>query len=116
MKTIRMIARNPFSIFFMISTVTLFSCGPDAIRAQTNQFTGKELMQAVYFLDGDAMELIEPLKEVKLETIFGTEKIDKIRIQISSILDQFELKYPGTFQEFKANITSGDHMLIEETI
>lgn len=73
-------------------------------------------MQAVFFLDGDAVDLIGPLKEVKLESILTADQISKIRPQISATLDQLESEYPGTFQNFKTNITSGNHLLIEETI
>jgi len=73
-------------------------------------------MQAVFFLDGKAVDLIQPLKEMKLETIFNSEIVTKARPIISDLLDQFELRYPGTFQAFKAQITSGDHFIIEQAI
>jgi hypothetical protein len=73
-------------------------------------------MQAIYFLDGKVIDNIEPLKELKLENLFEGVQISEVRSQISVLLDQIEAMHPGTFESFRTEMISGDHLVISESI
>lgn len=86
------------------------------MRSSINDYSGKELMEAIYFLSGDAASLIAPINDIRLENMFSEEQIVEIRGHISKLLEGFEKQKPGTFSAFKSKMTSGDHLLIGETI
>jgi hypothetical protein len=116
MKAIRKVARNPVLIFSLSFSLLLFSCGKESLQPNVKDLSGKELMQAIYFFDGKILDNIEPLKDLKLESLFETDQIAEIRDQIGIILNKTEELHPGTFASFKTEITSGDHLLISESI
>lgn len=116
MKKIRRIARNPLFVLSLSLTMLLFSCGKDTMRPSITKFSGKELMEAIYFLNGEAATLIEPLNDLRLENMFSEQQLTEVSTHISTLLDGFENAKPGRFESFKSNMTSGDHLLIGETI
>lgn len=111
-----MIARNPLFVLSLCCTMLLFSCTKDSMRPSMTKFSGKELMEAIYFLKGDAASLIEPLNDLRLENIFSKQQLAEVDVHISNLLDGFETAKPGRFQSFKSKVTSGDHLLISNTI
>lgn len=113
MKTIRKISKHPALLLFLSLSIVLFSCGKETLLEPNQmQLSGKDLMRGIYFIDGPAAKFITPMRELKLEQLFNKEQITSIRENVDILLDQIEVKHPGTFAQFKKDITSGDHILI----
>lgn len=116
MKTIRKFSRNPVVLLFVCSTILLFSCGKETLLINSNELSGRDIMRSIYFLDGPGTELMGPLRDLKLETLFNKEEVTLIRSHIDLFLDQIESTNPGVFESFKNDMQSGDHFLIRESL
>src|SRR5688572_4950050 len=116
MQTVRKLSKHPVLLIFLSLSMLLFSCGKESIKPEITQLSGEDFMKAIYFLDGEAIDYIEPLQDLKLEVLFEGQEVELVRGHIDLLLDQIETRYPGTFHSFKLAMTSGDHILISEAI
>lgn len=116
MKTVRNVTQNPLKVLVLCSLLFCFSCGRQNVGTSISQYSGKELMQAIYFMNGDAVNLIEPLRDFRLDKNFNTKQVNEINSYVSSFLDSFENENPGSFENFRKQMTSGDHSLIGEAV
>jgi uncharacterized protein (DUF2249 family) len=53
---------------------------------------------------------------LKLDGIFEAELVSEIRNHVDQLLDQLEERHPGTFNSFQEELTSGDHLVISQSI
>src|SRR5690242_8597292 len=116
MKTIRRISKSPAVVGIMVFTILLFSCGQETVAVKQEQISGRELMRAVYFLDGELINKIEPLSDLRLENVFDANMVTEMRTHIDDLLSKIEASHPGTFAAFKRDIISGDHLIISQSI
>ncbi len=118
MKTIRKFTRNSLFVVLMSLSFLLVSCFKDQGVTLSAQFTGKELMAAIYFADGPALEKIPELKRSINISLFINDpnQLNQIRESYGLLLDKLEENEPGTYADFKIRMESGDHILIRETI
>ncbi|MBX2947433.1 MAG: hypothetical protein KF725_16505 [Cyclobacteriaceae bacterium] len=116
MKRLRVISLNPAVLLFVASSILLFSCSKDSLLIKAKELSGRDLMRSIYFLDGTGTDFIEPLQELKLENLFSTEEVTYIRSHIDLFLEQIENKNPGIFESFKADMCSGDHLVIKQSL
>jgi len=86
--------------------------------APPSLLTGKDLMAAIFFADGPALEKIPELKKSINISLFINDatQLEDIRKAYGLLLDKLEENERGSFSDFKSKIESGDHIVIEETI
>lgn len=94
----------------------LFSFNSNSRTSSNQKFTGKELMAALYFMNGEATNRIDPLDQIRLKESLTSDQYLKMTAQVSQFLDDYEKANPGSFESFKKMITSGDHALIATAI
>jgi SdpC family antimicrobial peptide len=119
MKTIRKISKSPVLIITLLISFLLFSCGKETLLLDNNiEMSGKEMMKGIFFIDGPASYYVTPMSDLKLEQLFSqnTDQLKNVRENIDQLLDHIENKYPGTFDAFKKDMTSGDHIKISEAL
>lgn len=116
MKTIRRISKSRIPLMFTLLSFLLFSCGKDSVNSELNQISGKEFMQGIFFLDGVVVDNIKPLNDLKLVDLFEIDQISEVRNHIDILLNKIEDLHPGTFESFKLGMTSGNHLIISESI
>lgn len=118
MKRIRKIALNPLVILSVCMSVLVVSCSePGAVKKQL--FTGQEIYQGIFFGQGPLVEAVSSLKSItRIEDI--VEKTDPMFKQYVAIQDliitTIEKSDEKFFDEFQAEISSGDHLAIQESI
>ena len=117
MKTIRKFSKNPVLVVFLISCMLFVSCGKDQV-ATPNSFSGKEIMSAVFFADGPVIDVLPEVKnavDIKL-FIEDPSELGEVRNLYGQLLDELDRRNPGAFNDFRAKMRSGDHVVIQETI
>lgn len=116
MKKILNKVQKPMAALFLLGGLLFSSCENESVKPLNQDFSGKELMEGLYFMSGNAVDLIEPLNKVQLKSILNEVENNKMKLKISAFLDDFEQAYPGSFDSFKNQITSGNHALIGNAI
>jgi SdpC family antimicrobial peptide len=114
MKTIRKISTHPATLGFICLTVMLFSCTGEV--NQSKELSGRDIFRSVYFIDGPAIDLMEPLIGLQLKDLVDEEHLQAVRSKIDSFLDQMQLDQPQIFSDFKKDMTSGDHIVIGQSL
>ena len=116
MKTIRKISRNPILLIAVCFNLLLFSCSKEQVIAE-KELSGKDIIKGILFLDGPVIDYITPISELKLELLVDSEEnLEKVRKGIDLLLDRIEEKNPDTFDAFKLDMTSGDHIVVNSTL
>ncbi|MBX2898012.1 MAG: hypothetical protein KF775_00080 [Cyclobacteriaceae bacterium] len=94
------------------------SCFKEQTTLTTLHFTGKELLSAILFADGPALEIMPEIKNsVNIAMFLGhDDELEQVRELYGSILDKLEEREPGFFENFKNKIESRNHVIIEATI
>ncbi|MEQ9426443.1 MAG: hypothetical protein RJQ09_18620 [Cyclobacteriaceae bacterium] len=120
--------KNPFryskrivSLLLLTSIVT--ACEDDVESSKdlsiTNYvYSGEDIFQAVFFADGKVVELIPDLKNnINLKDFLKTDEyLHEYRDIQNAIINHIKAEKPHFFSEFKSRMTSGDHVLILQTI
>ena len=114
MKAIRKISTHPAILGFICLIVILFNCKGEV--NQSKELSGRDLFRSIYFIDGPAVNLMEPLVGLQLKDLVGEEHLQAVRSKIDSFLDQMQLDQPHVFDDFKRDMTSGDHVLISQSL
>lgn len=118
MKRIRQFSTNPVLLVILCLAILFVSCSKDQLASQVAQYSGKDMMSAVFFADGPVLDKLPELKSAVNISLFITDagQLEEVRSMYASILDKLEQKEPGAFDEFKRRMHSGDHIVINETI
>ncbi|MEO0273176.1 MAG: hypothetical protein ABIM30_08850 [candidate division WOR-3 bacterium] len=82
------------------------------------EYSGKEIMRAIYFGDGPVLEQIPEIKSTINLSFFihNPDEMKQVRGIHDAILNEVEKDEPGTFQDFKRKMESGDHVVIQQTM
>ncbi len=118
MKRIRRISQNPFVLLLICANFLFVSCAKDQIISETIEYTGKEIMTAIFFADGPVLEKLPEIKNAVDISLFIDDEtqLEEIRNINEHILDKFETTNPGAFEDFKLKMESGDHVVIKQTM
>ena len=116
MKTIRKLSKSPFLLAIIGLSFLTFSCGKEPVIKQV-ELSGEEMIKGILFIDGPATDFVSPISELKLEVLVTDEKdLQNVREGIDLLLDRVEKTNPGIFDEFKSDMSSGDHILISNSL
>jgi SdpC family antimicrobial peptide len=118
MKTIRKISKSRLLLISLALMIGFISCEKDRAAEKTNAFNGKELMLATFFGSGPAADLLPEVKQSLDPALFtdDTQEIEMIKRVQNEMLDNLEKGYPGSFDDFRFRMQSGDHIVIENTL
>ena len=118
MKTIRKISKSPLLLISLALMIGFVSCEKDRAAEKTNSFNGKDLMLATFFGSGPAADLLPEIKESLDPALFtnDAQEIEMIKRLQNDMLDNLEKGNPGSFDDFKFRMQSGDHIVIENTL
>lgn len=82
-------------------------------------YTGEEIFEGVFFLQNDIADNVSSLSTLKTK-INNLPKGQGMKLQMSDMsqycVNYINAEYPGYFQQFKADITSGDMYVIESSL
>jgi SdpC family antimicrobial peptide len=110
MKNFRNLARNPFTVVFMISLIFMTSCYQDEeIHSEIKLLTGEELFKSIIFADGKATALIPLLsvKNLEVQDMLSTEQeIDEYKNLQEELINYIKEDSGSFFINFRAEILS----------
>jgi len=117
MKKVRAFSKHPVIVVIISFSILFVSCGKDKFIASPS-FTGEEIMSAIFFGDGSAVDFLPEIKNSIDINLFIQDSIqlNEVRTLYGQILNKVEENEPGAFEDFRKKMTSGDHIVIQETI
>lgn len=99
--------------------VVLVSCDSqtESVKPSLAAYSGKELFEGLMFAKGEVASAIPELKrEIVTRASISGELLDDIDKVEDNMIKIIEAKNPDYFDNFKASITSGKHILIKRTL
>lgn len=128
MKKIRKISSNPLSLAVVMVSFLCLSCNkaddildsdaPKAITLKNAQLSGKELFKSIFFVDGQATELLPVLtSNVKIyDYLQSEEEIAEYKAFQEKVILYVDSKHPEFFGDFQQKMYSQDPVAIKETL
>lgn len=109
-------AKNPIFLGMMILAILGVTISPSYARASAaKSYNGEDLFKAIYFLDGDLVEQIPALKNLKSKMDTALDNVDMSEIY-QDVLSDIKKENPTFLQELESAVRSDNHYLISNKI
>lgn len=110
------------TVLFLLISLFLWSCNPNSAsktEASVNEYKGEDLFRGIMFADGKIADLVPEIKKMKsfiAEQPLNAQEKEAIKSLQDSLLYKIQEADPDYLKTFKANIQSGDQVLVASTI